>query len=365
MATTLAQPLIFANRMGEDKRTRQRRKRADKRKQRVRERARQAQAESRFWQAYELIREAREYLERGNAAEALRLAGRAAELRPDDPLIGGVYVEAAERMRDPAAQAHALEYVTRFAEPDTRLFAQLAYLYHQRGDHERAREAVGRARAALPARMKGGKQWLSLIEYVEAGAAAASAAADARKREERSGRAARPEAAGSSAQKQGQKRRAADEPRSLSGSAPREPTVAARLVIPVDIDTDIAGLEILAHTVFADPKAVALAALAAKIRDAESYDRLLALERAHGLTRFSHQEDTARKVLSTFLGRALLADEVGLGKTIEAGLILSEYMLRGRVERALMLAPPSLVDQWREELSSKFDIDAQIGRAHV
>ncbi len=50
-------------------------------------------------------------------------------------------------------------------------------------------------------------------------------------------------------------------------------------------------------------------------------------------------------------GRALLADEVGLGKTIEAGLILKEYVLRGLVRRALVLAPVSLLTQWREELT--------------
>jgi SNF2 family DNA or RNA helicase len=47
---------------------------------------------------------------------------------------------------------------------------------------------------------------------------------------------------------------------------------------------------------------------------------------------------------------------VGLGKTIEAGLVLSEYVLRGRVGRALVLVPASLVGQWREELESKFAI---------
>jgi SNF2 family DNA or RNA helicase len=52
----------------------------------------------------------------------------------------------------------------------------------------------------------------------------------------------------------------------------------------------------------------------------------------------------------------LLADEVGLGKTIEAGMVLKEYLLRGMVESSLVLAPASLVGQWREELETKFDI---------
>jgi SNF2 family DNA or RNA helicase len=52
----------------------------------------------------------------------------------------------------------------------------------------------------------------------------------------------------------------------------------------------------------------------------------------------------------------MLADEVGLGKTIEAGIVLKEYVLRGMVKTALILAPPSLVSQWQEELAAKFDL---------
>ncbi len=71
-----------------------------------------------------------------------------------------------------------------------------------------------------------------------------------------------------------------------------------------------------------------------------------------------HQIDTARRVLHEMRGRAILADEVGLGKTIEAGLILKEYMIRGLVRKALVLVPASLVLQWVRELNGKFDIPA-------
>ena len=118
-------------------------------------------------------------------------------------------------------------------------------------------------------------------------------------------------------------------------------------------------MQTLSSRRFSSIEEVRLATLAAQLRDAESFDHLLALDQARGLLRLSHQEETARKVLSVHLGRALLADEVGLGKTIEAGLVLSEYLLRGRVRRVLILTPPSLVGQWREELASKFGIDTQ------
>lgn len=56
--------------------------------------------------------------------------------------------------------------------------------------------------------------------------------------------------------------------------------------------------------------------------------------------------------------RLLIADDVGIGKTIEAGLILRELMDRGEVERFSVLCPPHLVEQWVIELRSRFGIDA-------
>ena len=70
-----------------------------------------------------------------------------------------------------------------------------------------------------------------------------------------------------------------------------------------------------------------------------------------------YQVETVRKVLKQYRGRVLLADEVGLGKTVEAGMVLKEYALRGMAERILILTPASLVGQWRDEMESKFGID--------
>ena len=58
--------------------------------------------------------------------------------------------------------------------------------------------------------------------------------------------------------------------------------------------------------------------------------------------------------------RLLLADDVGLGKTIEAGLITSELLARNRAERILIVTPANLRDQWREAFNHFFHIDAQI-----
>jgi SNF2-related domain/Helicase conserved C-terminal domain len=77
------------------------------------------------------------------------------------------------------------------------------------------------------------------------------------------------------------------------------------------------------------------------------------------LTPYYHQVSN----LITFCRRlpvTLLADDVGLGKTISAGLIVSELMSRSRVSKILIVAPKLLGPQWKEELESKFDIPAEI-----
>jgi SNF2 family DNA or RNA helicase len=79
-----------------------------------------------------------------------------------------------------------------------------------------------------------------------------------------------------------------------------------------------------------------------------------------GVERLPHQIETVRRVLRRFRGRVLLADEVGLGKTIEACLLLREYLLRGLVKRVLILVPTPLVSQWREELRTKFGLEFSV-----
>lgn len=96
-----------------------------------------------------------------------------------------------------------------------------------------------------------------------------------------------------------------------------------------------------------------------------SFDELQCMKHLSGLSPLPHQLDTAHKVLFEMSGRAILADEVGLGKTIEAGLVLKEYLVRGLVSKVLILVPASLVLQWVRELNAKFGISAVAQKKHI
>jgi len=69
-----------------------------------------------------------------------------------------------------------------------------------------------------------------------------------------------------------------------------------------------------------------------------------------------HQLYIANEVASRYAPRVLLADEVGLGKTIEAGLILHQQMNRGRANRVLIIVPDALINQWLVELLRRFNL---------
>src|SRR5262249_113076 len=90
-----------------------------------------------------------------------------------------------------------------------------------------------------------------------------------------------------------------------------------------------------------------------QLRLLQGFDELLCLPTLHGVETFWYQIETVRKVLKQFRGRVLLADEVGLGKTIEAGMVLKEYLLRGMAEKVLTLVPATLVGQWQGEMRVK------------
>ncbi len=100
-----------------------------------------------------------------------------------------------------------------------------------------------------------------------------------------------------------------------------------------------------------------LAIQAARLATHAGFDRLISLPMVRDIELLEHQIRTAKTVLRRFRGRAMLCDEVGLGKTIEAGLVLSELMIRGLARSVLVLVPPSLIEQWQGEMRRKFSIE--------
>ena len=100
-----------------------------------------------------------------------------------------------------------------------------------------------------------------------------------------------------------------------------------------------------------------LALRAVKLASHPGFDSLICLPMVRDMELLEHQIRTAITVLRRLRGRALLCDEVGLGKTIEAGLVLSELLMRGLVRSVLVLTPPSLITQWQGELRRKFGIN--------
>jgi SNF2 family DNA or RNA helicase len=100
-----------------------------------------------------------------------------------------------------------------------------------------------------------------------------------------------------------------------------------------------------------------LALRAARLSSHAGFDQLICLPLVRDLELLEHQLRTVKTVLRRCRGRALLCDEVGLGKTIEAGLILDELHLRGLARSVLVLVPPSLLEQWQGEMRRKFSLE--------
>jgi len=85
------------------------------------------------------------------------------------------------------------------------------------------------------------------------------------------------------------------------------------------------------------------------------FDELICLDQLR-FTLFDYQTRAAQIMLRRFRGRGMFCDEVGLGKTIEAGLVIKEYLARNIIQRLMVVTPASLVEQWREELAVKFGL---------
>lgn len=106
---------------------------------------------------------------------------------------------------------------------------------------------------------------------------------------------------------------------------------------------DVPGRERLLYTV-----------AAARIQESLAHSDILVAPLEARVVPLPHQIYAVSRALSDDRVRYLLADEVGLGKTIEAGLIMREMKLRGLVRRTLIVAPKGLIMQWAQEMEDRF-----------
>jgi ATP-dependent helicase HepA len=105
---------------------------------------------------------------------------------------------------------------------------------------------------------------------------------------------------------------------------------------------------------FASPFSMNLRIAATRMLFEHQFDELSSLSNSRVELK-PHQVGVLHRVASTYPHRFLLCDEVGLGKTIEAGLIIKELKARGTANRILILTPSGIVSQWQFELKTKFN----------
>jgi hypothetical protein len=142
----------------------------------------------------------------------------------------------------------------------------------------------------------------------------------------------------------------------LAPVAPLPPAISdlPRLEARFDMSFELANadaIEIVGAAARPEPGPFQLRSELVRLSLFEGFDELLCLSALQGVEAHWYQVETVRKVLKHYRGRVLLADEVGLGKTVEAGMVLKEYLLRGMAERILILTPAPLVGQWRDEMA--------------
>lgn len=233
------------------------------------------------------------------------------------------------------------------------VLSNLVLIAYRKPDGRAAAEFLREFRARYPQRRKIGPVTVAALERSLARAHAAP-------------RAKAPSAARKGA---GPQRPAAPPPPPSTGvasetPAPPPPAPAVRALarpalgpITVSIEVEETGLgERVTSGAAAGWRELALRVEAFRLAAVNNVDELLCMPHLRGVQELWYQIETVRKVLKRFRGRALLCDEVGLGKTVEAGMVIKEYLLRGLARSVLILVPPALIGQWQEELQEKFDL---------
>jgi len=146
---------------------------------------------------------------------------------------------------------------------------------------------------------------------------------------------------------------------SHSAGAPTPPAPPVPVPPLAILPLDLAVLTRSMVRASSDTTAISLALRAHALSAAAAFHDLVGAASLRGVDPHAYQIETVRRVLRVLRGRALLADEVGLGKTVEAIMVLREYQVRGMARRVLVVAPPALVRHWAGELADKAGIVAR------
>jgi len=132
-----------------------------------------------------------------------------------------------------------------------------------------------------------------------------------------------------------------------------------RLISAADL-ADIAPAPTSRWSFDADGELFRLASEARRMRFAHLADRFAAVD-VSSIEPYPHQIDAVyNRLLPQRPVRFVLADDPGAGKTIMSGLLVRALMLRGDVERCLIVAPGSLVEQWQDELADRFGLRFEV-----
>jgi SNF2 family DNA or RNA helicase len=328
-------------------------KKKAKRKLKLQARRNTHQASQQSDRAHFFFMESQWYQDQNNHDKSLLLLKKALKLNPSNKEYLHHLAQLGQIMKDPAIERDALARLYQHGLLDDNLLSVFANLLVDHEQFELALEIIDLFLERLPAmriaqKRKLSNQAKSVREYCryrlenrKIVASRASEIGSRRKGPAKAMAAAKPvETAVPAA------------PRQAATPKPALPEIPVTVVINRD-----SFQKPLYAGVASTYQEYEVALEAQRIRFRESFENLICLPHLVGVQSFWYQEETARKILKSLRGRALLSDEVGLGKTIEACVVLKEYIQRGMVKSALILTPTPLVSQWQEELRSKFALD--------
>ena len=332
-------------------------KKKTKRKSKLQARKKAQHAEARSDRADFFYAESQWYQDQGNLDKALHFIKKTLKLAPDDIDSIRALVNLGFLMDDPAVKLDGLTRLYRSGQMEDLLLPQLANLLVDKGKYQLAMETIDLLIDRMPSlKVKNRRQLRSDAEQLRQ-----YCQYRLQTRRERSTPASRKSAAHPTHRKKppAVKKKAPPAKKKIPAT-PSNPTTPEPSLpdIPVTIVIDRASFEApLSAGMASTYEQYQVALESQRVRFRESFENLICLPHLTGVHSLWYQEETARKVMRSLRGRALLSDEVGLGKTIEACVVLKEYIQRGMVKSALILTPTPLVSQWQEELKAKFALD--------